>query len=651
MKENKENVKNLLKNKFFYLGIFGFIFLIIIIMTFSGGKKPDESECATGKIKDAEGACDVYGDNKTSICRENCEANVGSAEKKWDCKTKKCICKDGWIKCGTSGLCCKSEDCINSICCPKENQTEGGLCCGGGTTPSSDKKNCESLCGPIGTTNICEGKDTCYRIVNATKLDIDSLKDHKYIDKDDRDLYFCANNYNSYGNSTYYPNSISTYNFCMDLKDNGISSGFCYPNNDNDDQNIKDAYEKNISECTNTNTWYSFLDTNKNTNETYKKYIKAVTLREDLPGDFAGKYCGPLGSGSIVADITPQSAGGGVVTDCILKSATPNTKYVSYNGDNSKCLSLQACSKTSNIKNNFSLENNVRKIEIQDSCDNEGCKFSEYITETTEPLKLQNIPEYKFGECTNNATSECNALGLDANFICYDKYVTKTKTQKLYYCDKTDSNAYKCVETEHGVDLSTCASICKTPPANALLYNKIYDKIYIKTARYGGDMFYTGSGSRTVMAGTREPCEDHCMNVTFETCPDEALYNDKIHVTRGEYFFIKMNNDNGIYITRKWQMHDNLGQLSYGAVTDAIKFQIPDNGESEKIVIFGELFMMYAKDSLYPVKSLEAISDFNYACGKTASNGGKCYMNYPIRFTIDRNSPWIPTEFRVTNTN
>ena len=34
----KENITKLLKNKYFYLGIFGFIFLIIIIMTFSGGK-------------------------------------------------------------------------------------------------------------------------------------------------------------------------------------------------------------------------------------------------------------------------------------------------------------------------------------------------------------------------------------------------------------------------------------------------------------------------------------------------------------------------------------------------------------------------------------------------------------------------------------
>ena len=151
------NIKNLIKNKYLWVGISTIIFIILIfIMTNSQSSSSDDgSECPKGQQS-------YKCSNGESQCAIPCPTN-----QKWNCNshddnTAACVCKTGTL-CENKSNCCIN--CNNDLCCDEDQQiTVDGKnsCCPAGTIPNSDKNACMSKCG----NGYCGVNQECLSISN-----------------------------------------------------------------------------------------------------------------------------------------------------------------------------------------------------------------------------------------------------------------------------------------------------------------------------------------------------------------------------------------------------------------------------------------------------------------------------------------------------
>ena len=484
MKVNKENITKLLKNKYFYLGIFGFIFLIIIIITFSGGKKPDESECAADKIRDAEGDCYADGSNKTSICRENCEANTNN-KTVWDCVEKKCKCKKGTTECGTSGICCMEGECNieTNLCCnpltvytdPTDHKKK---CCGGGQIANNTGNGCIFTCGS--DTNICSSSESCFRLVDFDDNDKKSIIEtypNNYSIIDNK-AYFCTNNNTDgkYDNTpTFYPNAVKGEYLCMSLHDIKDDIGFCTGKTSTDDKKCFVNSGKTICQSKNNCEWRTFWDEKKTSktdlDDLWKTYYESNST---LDKTYLGEYCNGDAPGSRITKPEYNGTKPNFI-ECLKSTAYKNTTFRNYDKNTGSCISLQSCNNDTNKTNMTAEPKTILQI-----MDNNNGIFTDLVKTdpTTVKTDLYSSSNNKqFGNKNCNDSIICPSVFDSQNYICEKPNVFSINKQNMY---SYDNSIHICVTPCVGSTCYTNENDCYNSEGNFTIIK--YDKQYfVKT--------------------------------------------------------------------------------------------------------------------------------------------------------------------------
>lgn len=662
----KENITKLLKNKYFYLGIFGFIFLIIIIMTFSGGKKPDESECESGKIRDAEGACDADGNNKTSICRENCEA-VGGLRNKWDCKTKKCICRDDYKECG--GICCPSSKCssIEDVCCSPDSiineNTDSVSCCNAGKKPNSDKTECVMVCGETVDSPVCD--NACIKIIQPTTEDIGNITHEiptSQLSSDGSAIYYCdPEKLNPYTVSKYYPPSINNNYFCANnMSDSGDKYGFCSDKKEPYTEHCFPIQTKDTCENDTKCKWNNMLVGKDAMRSNWNLYTAQQNLA--IP-DYVANACGDTG---VKFGVTTPAEGEDFkhakYTDCIHATNNAETTYQQYNSTDKSCSYIMSCLKENTLKS--SSKSNDRKIEKRDKGKDEWKPLiSKILPEQLESSKSndrkrEKIDEWKYKKCLGNAedcdyftTHDEGTGGLPDSYGC-DDGVIKKANYKTYVCNTTTlaCELDKSCDSTNPLCISQDAcSTCDKPPVGSLSYNTQYNKLYVDSINVvsgnnrSGDLFIAEHHNSRILAGTGD-ATFYCGEFMF--IPYSTTVNSAIK--RGDFFYIKFIAYNG-YL-RRGALHEDYGNLDvnryiYG---DEYLFSVSSIGDNKYIDI-KERFTLKNKHTGYDITSLQ-ITENNitaYCIAPDPEIQHSIDMDENIKFTSEGYNGWNYTLFRV----
>lgn len=335
------NIKDILKNKFFWFSIILLVTVIVIIVSVRTSGDSPPSVCPTNKV--------LHHCDGSPVCEDPCPSG-----KTWDCVSKSCECPVGTISCVGNTICC--DQCVNDLCCSTNNQiTVDGKtqCCSPGTGPDSTGKVCLSYCGE--GAKVCEKNQECMKLTNLDKTTFDTLtstysKDSNWAgstwdstnNKGYIDLCVDSNSC-TWEDPTGIPSSIGDawtyYNF-SGLSDTG---SLCLPTTVKTDQNCYSA--KNETDCQKASEgsckWTNILDdySNPETSDILKNNL--TKWIENKNQSTLGYYCGDTST-------TPygrlqQVIGSNLCkwSDCYQQISNTGTIKVQWDENSKRCSALK----------------------------------------------------------------------------------------------------------------------------------------------------------------------------------------------------------------------------------------------------------------------------------------------------------------------
>lgn len=350
-------LSKMVKSPWFFVGVLAFVCIVAGIILYVITRSTDNIPCdlKTHDYIEGSGCLMKCPPEKPKRCGNMC----------YDPKKQKC---SGGILC----VLCNPDDqqCCNGTCSPDPQNTGKNICCGkaqtcvvnGQTTCCGagticDNGQCRPICGPPGSTRLCDPGNTCFvseNIVPGTELYKQFISDQKSESAKQTDgnytFYTCLNDTGKAGCS----NSLAPYSvpipinghypcFNIETQKSGVGMGFCTAKDINKQADIDSCKAKNESDCGQDSNckWYNLIDTNNNdpTSPNYFNTIDTV-VKATYPDIHQGLYCGSQGQRVIGTKFTGDKCD---AHDCLLYATNPQVADIKYDDLNKTCTAVYNC--------------------------------------------------------------------------------------------------------------------------------------------------------------------------------------------------------------------------------------------------------------------------------------------------------------------